>query len=162
MTTATPAPATAALGDRVDALPWPALREQLDARGFALTPPLLGGATCAEQSALFDSGRFRATIEMARHRFGDGRYRAFGHPLPAPVVELRASLYRHLAPIANDWERLLGGDEEAFPAEHDALLARCRAAGQDRPTPLLLRYREGDWNALHRDLYGDVFSPSRP
>jgi hypothetical protein len=96
---------------------------------------------------------------MARHRFGDGRYRYFDHPLPDPIAELRPAFYRHLAPVANAWSALLGGPADAFPAEHEALLERCRAAGQDRPTPLILRYREGDWNALHQDLYGDVFFP---
>ena len=71
---------------------------------------------------------------MARHRFGDGRYRYFDHPLPAPVAQLRASFYRHLAPVANDWSALLGGPADAFPAEHEELLERCRAAGQERPS----------------------------
>jgi uncharacterized protein len=97
---------------------------------------------------------------MARYRFGDGRYRYFDHPLPETIAAVRASFYPHLAPIANDWAELLGGDgRAAFPLEHEHLLARCRAAGQQRPTPLILRYREGDWNALHQDLYGDVFFP---
>jgi hypothetical protein len=96
---------------------------------------------------------------MARYRFGDGRYRYFDHPLPDDIGELRGSFYRHLAPIANRWSALLGGDADAFPLEQEDLLERCRAAGQERPTPLILRYGKGDWNALHRDLYGDVFFP---
>jgi len=96
---------------------------------------------------------------MARHRFGDGRYRYFDHPLPEPIAELRTAFYRRLAPLANTWSALLGGSPDAFPLEHEALLERCRAAGQERPTPLILRYGEGDWNALHQDLYGDVFFP---
>ena len=75
------------------------------------------------------------------------------------IAELRSSFYRHLAPIANDWSRLLRGDDRTFPLEHDELLEQCRAAGQERPTPLILRYGEGDWNALHQDLYGDVYFP---
>ena len=114
---------------------------------------------CAELSGLFDGGNFRSTIDMARHRFGDGRYRYFDHPLPDEIQALRTSFYERLAPIANDWSTLLGGSPDAFPLEHDELLGRCRAAGQERPTPLILRYEAGDWNALHQDLYGDVYFP---
>ena len=151
--------ASAAVDDRVDALDWDELRQQLDHQGHAITPPLLDAAECGELSALFDDGSFRATIDMARHRFGDGRYRYFDHPLPDTIAALRTSFYRHLAPIANDWARLLRGDGVTFPLAHDELLQRCRAAGQERPTPLILRYGEGDWNALHQDLYGDVYFP---
>jgi uncharacterized protein len=151
--------APASLEDRVDALDWGELRAQLDARGFAITPQLLRAPEARALAGLFDDGRFRSTIDMARHRFGEGRYRYFDHPLPEAIAELRASFYRQLAPVANDWSNLLGGAADAFPREHVELLARCRAAGQERPTPLLLRYRAGDWNALHQDLYGDVFFP---
>jgi uncharacterized protein len=144
---------------RVDRLPWSDLRAQLDDRGHAITPVLLGGAECAELSELFDAGRFRSTIDMARYRFGDGRYRYFDHPLPDRIAALRTSFYRHLAPIANDWAQLLRGDNPNFPAEHEDLLALCADVGQMRPTPLILRYGEGDWNALHQDLYGEVFFP---
>jgi uncharacterized protein len=147
------------LSDRVDALPWDELRAQLDVRGHAVTTPLLDAGECRALAALFDAGRFRSTVDMARHRFGDGRYRYFEHPLPDPVAELRGAFYRHLAPVANDWSALLGGDRAPYPAEHEALLERCRAAGQERPTPLILRYGAGDWNALHQDLYGDVAFP---
>jgi uncharacterized protein len=160
MTTAT---ATYDLGTeirhRVDALGWGELTGHLDANGFAITPALLGRDECDELAALFDDGRFRSTIDMARHRFGDGRYRYFDHPLPEMIAALRASFYPHLATVANRWSALLRGDSPRFPAEHDALLDRCRAAGQTRPTPLILRYGEGDWNALHQDLYGEVYFP---
>jgi hypothetical protein len=145
--------------DRVDALDWDDLRAQLDGQGHAITPELLTTAECAELADLFDGGRFRSTIDMARHRFGDGRYRYFDHPLPGTIAALRDSFYRHLAPVANDWAALLRGDEPTFPLEHAELLERCHAAGQERPTPLILRYGEGDWNALHQDLYGEVFFP---
>ena len=159
MTTIPSAP-TAGLAQRVDDLPWDDLRTDLDARGFAVTPPLLDGTECERLAALFDDGgRFRATVDMARHRFGAGRYRYFDHPLPETVQALRTAFYGRLAPIANDWSALLGGDPAAFPLEHEELLERCRAAGQWRPTPLILRYGPGDWNALHQDLYGDVFFP---
>jgi hypothetical protein len=144
---------------RVDALAWDELRRQLDSRGFAVTSPLPAEQECQELSDLFDGGRFRSTIEMARHRFGDGRYRYFDRPLPEPITELRGSLYRHLAPIANEWSGLLGGPGDAFPLEHEQLLAHWRDVGQERPTPLILRYGEGDWNALHQDLYGEVYFP---
>ncbi|MGH2993996.1 MAG: 2OG-Fe(II) oxygenase [Solirubrobacterales bacterium] len=148
-----------ALRDRVEALDWEELRAQLDNRGFAITTPILERTECEELSDLFDGGRFRSTIEMARHRFGEGRYRYFDHPLPEAIAALRSAFYVRLAPAANRWSVLLGGDEDAFPLTHDELLARCREAGQQRPTPLILRYGAGDWNALHQDLYGDVYFP---
>jgi len=147
------------IDERVDTLDWDELREQLDRQGHAITVPLLTAAECEELSALFDAGNFRATIDMVRHRFGDGRYRYFDHPLPDTIAALRTSFYRHLAPIANDWSRRLRGDSVTFPLAHGELIERCRAAGQERPTPLILRYGEGDWNALHQDLYGDVYFP---
>lgn len=150
--------ASPSLSARVEALDWDELREHFDARGFAVTEPLLTGPECAALSALFDGGRFRSTIEMARYRFGEGQYRYFDHPLPPEVAELRTALYARLAPIANAWRELLG-EEGAFPLEHAGLLARCRAAGQERPTPLLLRYGPGGWNAMHQDLYGEVVFP---
>lgn len=144
---------------RVDALDWARLRAELDEVGHAVTVSVLTEDECEELSDLFDSGRFRSTIEMARYRFGDGRYRYFDHPLPETIAALRASFYPHLAPIANRWADLLSGDGPTFPLQHEELLTRCHAAGQNRPTPLILRYGEGDWNALHQDLYGDVFFP---
>jgi hypothetical protein len=157
MTTTTHSVAT--IRERVGALDWDQLRAQLDRQGHAITAPLLDAGESRALSDLFDGGSFRSTIDMARHRFGDGRYRYFDHPLPDPIAALRSSFYRHLAPIANDWSTLLRGDEATFPLEHEELLERCRAADQTRPTPLILRYREGDWNALHQDLYGDVYFP---
>ena len=148
----------ASLSARVAALDWGALKQALDERGFAVTGPLLSAAECARLSELFETGRFRSTIEMARYRFGEGSYRYFDYPLPPEVAELRAALYARLAPVANGWRELLG-EPGAFPPEHAALLARCRAAGQTRPTPLLLRYGAGGWNALHQDLYGEVVFP---
>ena len=138
---------------------WQDAERQLDERGFAVTEPLLSGEECAELAELFDGGRFRATIDMARHRFGDGRYRYFDNPLPAAIAEMRATFYPRLAAVANRWSERLGGPAGAYPLEHAELIARCRAAGQERPTPLMLRYGPGDWNALHQDLYGEVFFP---
>lgn len=156
ITTPRPADFTA---ERVHTLDWQALVAQLDARGFALTDPVLTGEECRELASLFDGDGFRSTIDMARHRFGDGRYRYFDYPLPEAIRSARESFYEHLSPVANAWSQRLSGDNPIFPATHEELLERCRAAGQERATPLMLRYREGDWNALHQDLYGDVYFP---
>jgi hypothetical protein len=147
------------VADRVHDLDWDALGGELDEHGFAFTEPLLGAEECCQLADMFDGDRFRSTIEMARHRFGEGRYRYFSHPLPEPIEAARVSFYERLAPIANRWAELLSGENPIFPAAHEELLERCRAAGQTRPTPLMLRYRAGDWNALHQDLYGDVYFP---
>ena len=145
--------------ERVHRLDWEALGHELQERGFTITPRVLTAAECGELAALFDGDGFRSTIDMARHRFGDGRYRYFAHPLPPLVEGARVAFYEHLAPVANTWAARLSGDNPTFPATHHELLERCRAAGQERPTPLLLRYRQGDWNALHQDLYGEVYFP---
>lgn len=147
------------LHQRVDALDWPWLRAQLDAHGFAVTEQVLSADERAELADLFDTGTFRSTIDMVRHRFGSGRYRYFDRPLPPPIAALRRSYYPHLAEVANRWQGLLGAQAGTFPGDHEELLARCQAAGQRKPTPLILRYGPGDWNALHQDLYGEVFFP---
>jgi uncharacterized protein len=150
---------TSDIQERVDHLDWAALTMQLDTNGYAITPAILDEDECTALAGMFDDGRFRSTIDMARHRFGDGRYRYFAHPLPDPIAQLRSSFYPHLAPIANRWAGLLRGENPTFPLTHEELLARCHEAGQLRPTPLILRYQPGDWNALHQDLYGEVFFP---
>jgi len=147
------------VADRIHALDWERMTGELDERGFALTEQILEPAECFELAELFDGDGFRSTIDMARHRFGDGRYRYFAHPLPALVQAARTAFYAHLAPIANAWSDRLSGDTPGFPDTHEELLERCRDAGQTRPTPLMLRYRPGDWNALHQDLYGQVYFP---
>jgi uncharacterized protein len=147
------------LAERIDALHWSDLRRTLDENGFAVTGPVLQQDECAELAGLFDGDGFRSTIDMARHRFGDGRYRYFAHPLPTLVQAARTTFYEHLSPVANAWSERLSGDTPVFPATHEELLERCAEAGQHRPTPLLLRYLPGDWNALHQDLYGEVYFP---
>jgi hypothetical protein len=139
---------------------WDAVHRDLDAHGFARLPGLLDARDCAALIALYDQDtRFRSTIDMARHNFGRGQYRYFGAPLPARVAELRTQLYPPLAQVAREWARRLGGDPVAYPPTLAGFLARCHAAGQRRPTPLMLRYRAGDWNALHQDTYGAVAFP---
>jgi uncharacterized protein len=159
MTMSTITPKASGLAERVHALDWSSLSHQLDEQGFAVTDQVLHERECRDLAELFDGDGFRSTIDMARHRFGDGRYRYFADPLPPLVQAARTAFYHHLAPIANVWSERLSGDTRRFPATHDGLLERCRAAGQHRPTPLILRYREGDWNALHQDLYGEVYFP---
>ena len=143
---------------RLSDLDWPALTEQLDRWGYATTPRLLDGDQCDELIDLFDDeDRFRSTVVMARHAFGEGTYRYFAEPLPPVVQGLRVDLYPPLAQIANRWAEQLG--EKPFPGTLDELLAVCAAAGQHKPTPLVLSYEEGGYNCLHQDIYGDVAFP---
>lgn len=130
----------------------------IDDAGFEVKPGLLTPEQCDALVALYtQSTRFRSRVVMARHNFGRGEYQYFAYPLPRVVQDLRASLYAELAPIANRWSEAMGADAR-YPLEHAAYLAQCHAAGQTRPTPLLLRYEAGDYNCLHRDLYGaEVF-----
>jgi uncharacterized protein len=133
---------------------WQAAGAALDAQGWALLPHLLEGEAYGEAAALWrEEGRFRSRVVMARHGFGRGEYRYLDYPLPEPVARLRAALYPPLAEVANRWQAALGRPG-LYPAVHEDYLARCRAAGQARPTPLLLRYGPGDYNCLHQDLYG--------
>lgn len=153
-------PQTAAtVTERMGRVHWGPVVQEVDDLGCALTSRILTRDECASISGLYDqSERFRATIDMARYRFGSGQYRYFGRPLPALVAELREALYPRLLPIARDWAEKLGRPSP-WPDALEEWLARCRAAGQTRPTPILLRYRAGDWNALHRDLYGELVFP---
>jgi hypothetical protein len=138
---------------------WAARAADLDARGWAILPGLLDPVTCAAVSAGYDEpARFRSQVVMARHGFGRGEYRYYRYPLPDPIAGLRTALYPPLVGIANHWHERLGIPTR-FPAEHADFLARCRDAGQARPTPLLLRYGPGDYNCLHQDLYGEHVFP---
>jgi len=139
---------------RIDAIDWNEALAGLGAQGWAMLPGLLSGAECDATAALYAPGdMFRSHVVMARHGFGRGEYRYFAYPLPPLVQGLRAALYPRLAPIANRWHERLGIDTR-FPGDHADFIARCRDAGQNRPTPLLLRYGAGDYNCLHQDLYG--------
>jgi uncharacterized protein len=148
-----------AVAKRVHNLDWSVLGDELDERGFAMTHRIYTPEESRHLASLFDGEGFRSTIDMARHRFGDGRYRYFDYPLPDEIQSARTAFYEHLAPIANAWGERLSGEQPTFPDSHEELLRLCRDAGQERPTPLILRYGEGDWNALHQDLYGDVYFP---
>jgi uncharacterized protein len=144
---------------RVAATDWAAVRDDLDAYGCALTGPLLTPGEAAHLAALYpDNSRFRSTVNMERHRFGAGEYRYFTEPFPEPVTELKQALYPRLLPIARDWWARLGRPAP-WPGTLDEWLAMCHAAGQVKSTPILLKYGAGDWNALHRDLYGDLVFP---
>lgn len=145
--------------ERVDATDWAGVEADLDAIGCALTGPLLTADEAAAIAALYpDDHRFRSTVDMARYRFGEGEYRYFAEPFPEAIAELKAALYPKLLPIARDWWTRLGRDTP-WPDSLDEWLRMCHAAGQTRPTPILLKYGAGDWNALHRDLYGELVFP---
>jgi len=149
------------MSDAIDPVDWARTQENLEAQGWSILPRLLSGAECKRVAALYDSnaaGLFRSRVVMARHGFGRGEYRYFAYPLPDPVAPLRQRLYPHLVPIANCWHERMGIDGR-FPEDHAAFIARCHAAGQTRPTPLLLRYAPGDYNCLHQDLYGEHVFP---
>jgi hypothetical protein len=131
----------------------------LDAHGWALFEKLLTPADCDAIASMYeDDSRFRSHIVMARHGFGRGEYKYFSYPLPDRIGALRTALYQQLAPIANRWNESMGIDVR-FPDAHADFIARCHKAGQARPTPLLLQYGEGDFNALHQDLYGEHVFP---
>ncbi|MFE1600512.1 2OG-Fe(II) oxygenase [Methylobacterium sp. ID0610] len=143
----------------VAGLDWPRITADLDAHGCAAAGPLLDPGTCARLRALYpEEPPFRSRIVMARHGFGRGEYKYYAYPLPEPLGALRAALYARLAPIADRWNAALGSAVR-YPASHADFLARCHAAGQTRPTPLLLRYGPGDYNCLHQDLYGEHVFP---
>lgn len=135
------------------------LNKTLDAQGWAIISGLVDAARCADLVALDgDDAAFRSRIDMARHSFGRGRYGYFGYPLPGLIAALRTTLYARLAATANRWAERLG-EPHRYPADHADYLAACHAAGQTRPTPLLLRYGPGDHNCLHQDLYGVLAFP---
>lgn len=138
----------------IEGIDWNAARPGLDEQGWTRLPALLDSPDCRSVRGLWDDeALFRSRVTMARHGFGEGEYRYFGRPLPDCVAALREALYPPLAGIANRWSSALGR-KEAYPPAHGDYLDRCRAAGQTRPTPLLLRYGPGDYNCLHQDLYG--------
>ncbi len=155
MRTARQPPAAA----NVEAFDWPTIGAELNSQGRARIRGLFTPAECRDLAALYaDAGRYRSRVIMARHGFGRGEYQYFTYPLPAGVAAWREALYPHLALIANRWHEALRLDPR-FPPTHAQFLARCHAAGQTRPTPLLLKYGPGDYNCLHQDLYGEQVFP---
>jgi hypothetical protein len=142
----------------VGTLEWQAIEASLERQGFAELPSILTPEDCRSIAGLYgNDALFRSRVDMARFRFGVGEYKYFDRPLPPAVDSLRRDLYRRLVPVANRWQVRLNAPE--FPATLDAFLKRCHAAGQQRPTPLLLTYAQGGYNCLHQDIYGDVAFP---
>jgi len=150
---------TDTIARRVRELDWPRIRRDLDERGYAVTPRVLSKGECDELKGLFDEeDRFRNVIDMRRLRFGSGVYKYFDNPLPEAVQGLREAFYPPLSKVANDWAEKLGAGQN-YPETLEEFLERCHEKGQTRPTPLILRYEEGDYNALHQDVYGEVGFP---
>jgi hypothetical protein len=146
------------IAERISDLGWAGIAAALDARGNATTGPILTPEECADLAALYaEDAPFRSRVVMARHGFGSGEYKYFAAPLPEMVAALRKALYPHLAETANRWQEQTGG--KAYPTRHADYLKLCHAAGQKRPTPLLLKYEAEDYNCLHQDLYGDLAFP---
>ncbi|HYL57507.1 MAG TPA: 2OG-Fe(II) oxygenase [Candidatus Acidoferrales bacterium] len=151
--------AAAAIEARLDALDWGRVESDLDARGFATLGTLLDAAECAALIALYpDRERFRSRIVMERLRYGVGEYKYFARPMPELVERLRVALYARMVATANRWSERLR-IEESYPRTLEEFLEQCRAHGQTRPTPLMLRYEAGGYNCLHQDLYGEVAFP---
>jgi hypothetical protein len=147
------------IGARLQAYDWAGIGDELDAYGCAMLEALLSPPECTALAGMYaDDERFRSRVVMGRHGFGRGEYRYFDYPLPDLVAALRGGIYPLLAPIANRWNAAMGLAVR-YPATHAEFLARCHAAGQQRPTPLLLQYGEGDYNCLHQDLYGEQVFP---
>jgi len=145
--------------ERVRSVDWGRTSEELDARGCSTIERLVTPAECGALVTLYGvDGIFRSRVVMARHGFGRGEYKYFDYPLPEIVAELRAAVYPELAPIANRWNEAMGVDVR-YPDDHAGFIERCHAAGQVRPTPLLLQYGTDDYNCLHQDLYGEHVFP---
>ena len=144
---------------RVEFIDWTATEAHLDAHGFAMLSDMLSPAECKAIAGLYDDDtRFRSKVTMSRHGFGRGEYKYYAYPLPEIIADLRTLLYPRLAPIADRWNDTMGIPVR-YPATHEEFIARCHAAGQTRPTPLLLRYGADDYNCLHQDLYGEHVFP---
>jgi len=144
---------------RVEKVDWTTVSADLDAYGWSGFQKLLTAEECADISGLYaDSGKFRSQVIMAQHGFGRGEYKYFSYPLPGLVAGLRTAIYPHLAPVANRWNEAMG-IQVRYPDSHEVFIERCHQAGQTRPTPLLLQYGAGDYNALHQDVYGEHVFP---
>ena len=143
----------------VEEISWEQVVQDLDSQGNAVIKSILSAGECDNVRALYPERKlFRSEVIMERHGFGRGEYRYFRYPLPALIATLRTSLYPHLVPIANRWNEVLGIDAR-YPARHADYIRRCHQAGQDKPTPLILKYETDDYNCLHQDLYGEHIFP---
>jgi hypothetical protein len=144
---------------RITAINWPVVGRQLHDKGFVIVKNVLTVKECDYLVAGYnDENTYRKTVNMDRHRYGSGEYKYFQYPLPDTISELRESVYPYLAPVANQWMEELGPDK-CFPPNHSEMLALCHQNGQTKPTALILKYAEGGFNAMHQDLYGDVYFP---
>jgi hypothetical protein len=151
--------ATVDIDARLRVVDWGAIAGELDAYGCAMLDALLSPQECRALARLYPhDALFRSRVVMGRHGFGRGEYKYFSYPLPDAVASLRDTIYPRLVPIANRWNAAMGS-EVRYPDTHAAFLQRCHAAGQSRPTPLLLQYGAGDYNCLHQDLYGEHVFP---
>ncbi len=146
-------------GQNIPAYDWQKIGTELDQFGATILENIISPQDCHEIATGYHTlAAFRTVISMRKHGFGRGEYKYYANPIPALIWNLRQKLYFQLAPIANRWSERLGSDVR-FPPTHDAFLERCHAAGQTRPTPLILQYVEGDYNCLHQDIYGDIAFP---
>ena len=153
-----PRPATR-IDERVAAVPWNLVARDLDAEGHAVIKGLLSSSECDDVRSLYQNEKiFRSHIVMERHGFGRGEYRYFSYPLPELIATMRTSLYPRLVEVANRWNEAMGINVR-YPATHAEYIQRCHRAGQDKPTPLILKYGAGDYNCLHQDLYGEHVFP---
>ncbi|HEU4794880.1 MAG TPA: 2OG-Fe(II) oxygenase [Pyrinomonadaceae bacterium] len=150
---------TKTIDERVAAVPWKQVSRDLNAEGNAVIKGILSPSECDEVRSLYQTDKiFRSHIVMERHGFGRGEYRYFGYPLPELIAAMRTSLYPHLVSIANDWNEAMGLNVR-YPATHADYIQRCHRAGQNKPTPLILKYGIDDYNCLHQDLYGEHIFP---
>jgi len=147
------------IAERVEGVAWEEVSRDLDVEGSAVIKDVLAPAECVEVRGLYDEDElFRSRVVMERHGFGRGEYRYFGYPLPELIRDLRTSIYPHLMPIANRWNEAMDVNLR-FPTTHAEYIRRCHEAGQDKPTPLILKYGTDDYNCLHQDLYGEHVFP---
>jgi len=148
-----------ALALQTGTIDWHRVGEELDSHGCAVLAGVLTADDCSALAKSYDDPTlFRSRVVMGQHGFGRGEYKYFTYPLPDLVAALRQALYPPLAAIANRWNTAMGLDVQ-FPNDHQAFLARCHAAGQTKPTPLVLQYTQGDYNCLHQDVYGEHVFP---
>ncbi|WNM60123.1 2OG-Fe(II) oxygenase [Candidatus Nitrospira allomarina] len=154
-----PIPSHNNITTRVRAIDWEQVSSDVEAQGHAVTERLLSPKECQSLASLYSCDEmFRSRIVMSRHNFGRGEYQYFRYPLPDLIEQLRNAIYPHLVPVANRWNAAMG-IEVRFPKRHEDFLARCHQAGQDKPTPLMLKYEADDYNCLHQDLYGEHVFP---